>query len=89
MQILIGLFVLIAAWWLVCVVGHGYANSVEHIAFILHMHAVSSRERAAKRAAIIAQRWTRHWEGVPDTAPEPLLEKQNLRLANDHKTVVS
>ena len=50
------------AWALVCLVGHGYANTVDSISLALHRHATDSRKRHARRTAAVGEQWVRQLE---------------------------
>ncbi len=57
-------YVLILAlcWVLVCLVGHGYANSIDQLAWWLHRHAGHVRELHGRREAVVRERWVRELE---------------------------
>jgi len=57
-----GLFILMAAWLLVCVVSHGYPATVEYVALALKRHARSVRAMHARREAVIAKQWVEELE---------------------------
>lgn len=59
---LVGLSILALAWAFVCFIGHGYANTVEHVSWYLHRHARATRERHERRAHVVAERWVRELE---------------------------
>jgi hypothetical protein len=49
-------------WLLVCLVGHGYANTVDQLSWWLHKHAVHVRGLHGRRAAVVQERWVRELE---------------------------
>jgi hypothetical protein len=62
MTILISMVVLAFAWLAVCLVGHGYANTADHLAWLIHRHAKQVRARHRARAAVVSERWVRELE---------------------------
>lgn len=69
------------AWCLVCLVGHGYANTIDCIALWLHRHATDSRKRHARRQISVSHAWAKQRkldrvkvtviDKLPDEIPEP------------------
>lgn len=57
MTILIGALVVLACWLAFVAVGHGYANTVEWLAWRLRRHARSVRRMHVAREAVLKQRW--------------------------------
>ena len=62
MVVLIAVSILAAAWGFVCYVGHGYANTVDHLSWMLHKHAKGVRSRHRARQAVVNERWVRELE---------------------------
>ena len=58
---MIGLIILAmgGALWMAAVVGHGYVNTVEWIAWRLRCHARRVRQMHQKQAAVMDDRWAR------------------------------
>lgn len=46
-------------WVLVCLIGHGYANTIDHLSWILHRHADKMRRMHAEREAVVISRWVK------------------------------
>jgi hypothetical protein len=57
-----GCVILALAWGFVCLVGHGYANTVDSLALALHRHAMDSRKRHGRRTATVQELWVRQLE---------------------------
>jgi hypothetical protein len=57
--VLLSLGLLLITWVLVCLIGHGYANSVDHVAYLLHRHAEKMRGIHDRRRAIVSERWVK------------------------------
>ena len=55
-------FILILCWVGVCLVGHGYANSIDQLSWWLHRHAEHVRGLHERRAAVVRERWVRELE---------------------------
>ena len=53
---------MLATWLLVCLIGHGYANTVDWVALILHKHAEKMRGMHGRRKKVIGERWIRSLE---------------------------
>lgn len=61
---LVYVLILALCWVGVCLVGHGYVNTVEQLSWWLHRHAGHVRELHGKRAAVVRERWVRELEGT-------------------------
>lgn len=59
---IISVFVLTLLWLLVCLVGHGYSNTVDIVALWLHRHAMDCRKRHERRQAAVQEQWVRQLE---------------------------
>lgn len=59
---LVGVLILLATWIVICVVSHGYANTIDSVAYWLHRHARGVREMHARRAGQIQTKWVRELE---------------------------
>jgi hypothetical protein len=57
MELLWGGGCLLAFYWVACMVGHGYANTVDSIALFLHDHAENVKRMHSAREAQIRSRW--------------------------------
>ena len=57
MTILIGALVVLACWLAIVAVGHGYANTVEWLAWRLRRHARSVRKMHVAREAELRELW--------------------------------
>ena len=57
-----GIFILILLWLFVCLVGHGYANTIDTVALWLHRHAMDCRNRHGRRQATVQEQWVRQLE---------------------------
>lgn len=57
MDLLIGVFTLFLLYALVCFVGHGYANTVDQVAYWLHQHAGKVRAMHKRRELVVRERW--------------------------------
>jgi hypothetical protein len=57
MELLWGGGCLLAFYWIACVVGHGYANTVDSIALFLHQHAERVKRMHAVHEAQNRSRW--------------------------------
>jgi len=66
MIVLLGFGILLAAWLLVILFGHGYVNTVEWIAWRLRVHARRVRTMHRKQAAIMDDRWTKEMKELID-----------------------
>lgn len=53
----IGFIVILIIYWIICLMGHGYANVIDNLAWYLHRHAESTRKRHAERTLVIMNRW--------------------------------
>lgn len=62
--VLLSLSLLLITWVLVCLIGHGYANSVDHVAYLLHRHAEKMRGIHDRRRAIVNERWVKCLENA-------------------------
>ncbi len=61
-QFLLSIGLMAVTWVVICIVGHGYANTVDHVAYILHKHAEKMRQMHSRRKAVISERWVRSLE---------------------------
>ena len=59
---LVAVSVLAAAALLVSLTGHGYANTIDQLAWWLHQHAKRTRAMHAARARLVAERWVKELE---------------------------
>jgi hypothetical protein len=79
-QVIVSVVLMLAAWLLVCLIGHGYANTVDHVAYLLHRHAEKVRQMHDRRKAIVAERWVRCLENcVVDVLTEIKYDKREGR----------
>lgn len=44
---------------LIFFIGHGYANTVDHLAYLLHKHAERMRGIHDRRRAVVQERWVK------------------------------
>lgn len=56
-MIIVYTFILVLCWVGVCLVGHGYANSIDQLSWWLHQHAAHVRGLHERRAAVVRERW--------------------------------
>ena len=59
---ILSLVLMLATWILVCLIGHGYANTVDHLSYLLHRHASRVRQMHDRRKAVVSERWVRSLE---------------------------
>lgn len=84
--IIISLSVLTALLIMIGLVGHGWANSLDWLALIMHRHATACRKRHARRTAVVSEQWVRQLEldgtvdNMPDELPAPEPEPEPLDL---------
>ncbi len=60
----IAILIIAAAYVAVCLTNHGYANTVDQLAYWLHQHAKHTRAMHAARARLVASRWVRELESA-------------------------
>ena len=77
MELLWGGGCLLAFYWVACMVGHGYANTVDSIALFLHDHAENVKRMHSAREAQIRSRWL---AGGHDRLEERAADLQNTTL---------
>lgn len=61
-MILVYISILLMCWLLVCLIGHGYANTVDQLSYWLHRHAEEVRRIHGKRTVVVRERWVRELE---------------------------
>lgn len=52
-----GVILLTGLWFLVCSLLHGYANTIDTLAFWLHKHAQGVRKMHGERTEVVLSRW--------------------------------
>lgn len=57
--VILSLALMLVTWLLICLVGHGYSNTVDHLAYLLHRHAEKMRGIHDRRRAVVQERWVR------------------------------
>ena len=60
--VLLSIGLMLFTWLIVCLIGHGYSNTIDHWAYILHRHAVRMRQMHGRRSAVVQQRWVEDLE---------------------------
>jgi len=79
MELLWGGGVLLAFYWVVCVIGHGYANTVDSIALFLHRHAEKVKRMHSARETQIRGGWQterRRMKIAPERRPVPIQQSR-------------
>lgn len=75
--VLLSLGLMLATWLLVCLIGHGYSNSIDWVALVLHKHAAKMRGMHDRRKKVIGERWIQSLEqSVIDVLEETKFEKE-------------
>lgn len=62
--VLTSLILIASSWVLVCLVGHGYSNCIDYVAYVLHRHAERMRAMHKRREAVVRERWVRELENT-------------------------
>jgi len=83
MELLWGGGCLLAFYCVLCVIGHGYANTVDSIALVLHRHAEKVKRMHAVRQSQIRDLWLAERRRLK-TTPErqPVLIRQTHRVSS-------
>ena len=74
-ELLIGVGCLLVLYWVICMLGHGYANTVDSIALFLHRHAERVKRMHASRESQIRGSWLaerRRMKEPPERRPVPI-----------------
>jgi hypothetical protein len=79
MELLLGGACLLTLYWIVCVIGHGYANTVDSIALFLHRHAERVNRMHSARESELRRGWVtdrRRMKTPPERRPVPIMQNQ-------------
>jgi hypothetical protein len=79
MELIIGASLLVAIYAALCLVGHGYANTVDGFALFLHRHAERVKRMHALREAQMRSWWMterRRMKAPPERKPVPIQQSR-------------